>query len=50
MDMLQSLAALPQNETIFEYLVGCWRRLYGSKLAAQAQVGTHASFKSSRAS
>jgi ubiquitin conjugation factor E4 B len=27
-DQLAVLAGLPQNETVFEYLTGCWRRLY----------------------
>nr|KIR85337.1 ubiquitin-conjugation factor E4 B [Cryptococcus tetragattii IND107] len=27
-DVLTILAGLPQNETVFEYLAGCWKRLY----------------------
>lgn len=27
-DMLNILAGMPQNETTFEYLAGCWKRLY----------------------
>ena len=27
-DMLNVLAGMPQNETTFEYLAGCWKRLY----------------------
>jgi len=26
-DMLNVLAGMPQNETTFEYLAGCWKRL-----------------------
>ena len=26
-DMLNILAGMPQNETTFEYLAGCWKRL-----------------------
>lgn len=29
-DMLTVLAGLPQDETVFEYLTGCWKRLYGA--------------------
>ncbi|KLT45417.1 hypothetical protein CC85DRAFT_282483 [Cutaneotrichosporon oleaginosum] len=29
-DQLQVLAGLPQNETVFEYLTGCWKRLYAA--------------------
>lgn len=27
-DSLMILAGLPEGETVFEYLVGCWKRLY----------------------
>ena len=26
LDYLPVLASLPANETVFEYLVGCWKR------------------------
>lgn len=29
-DTLLILAGLPDSETVFEYLIGCWRRLYSS--------------------
>lgn len=29
-DKLQILAGLPQSETVFEYLTGCWKRMYRS--------------------
>ena len=28
--MLTILAGLPRSETIFEYLTGCWKRLYAA--------------------
>lgn len=43
-DQLAILAGLPQNETVFEYLTGCWRRLY------IANRETHRVVRSSRAS
>lgn len=29
-DQLMVLAGMPQNETVFEYLTGCWKRLYAA--------------------
>lgn len=29
-DQLTILAGLPQDETVFEYLTGCWKRLYAA--------------------
>ncbi|CDZ97514.1 Ubiquitin fusion degradation protein-2 [Phaffia rhodozyma] len=36
-DELQVLANIPEKETIFEYLVGCWKRLGQVKLGAERQ-------------
>lgn len=39
-DDLQVLASLPQNETVLEYLIGCWKRLYTIKLGPDREVRT----------
>ena len=38
MDELQVIASLPERETVLEYLIGCWRRLYTIKLGADKEV------------
>lgn len=37
-DTLIVLAGLPQNETTFEYLAGCWKRLHAASRAANRLV------------
>ncbi|ODN80543.1 hypothetical protein, variant 2 [Cryptococcus amylolentus CBS 6039] len=34
-DKLTILAGLPQSETVFEYLAGCWKRIYSANRDAQ---------------
>ena len=38
LDYLPVLASLPPQQTVFEYLVGCWKRLNSSRLALTKKV------------
>jgi len=38
LDYLPVLASLPANETVFEYLVGCWERLNSRRSALIQKV------------
>lgn len=38
MELMPVLASLPANQTIFEYLVGCWKRLNASRSALIKKV------------
>lgn len=38
LDYVNVLASLPENETVFEYLVGCWKRLNSMKTGLTKKV------------
>lgn len=43
LDYLSVIASLPPQQTAFEYLVGCWKRLNATRYALLKKVGNHAS-------
>ena len=40
LDYVPVLASLPADQTVFEYLVGCWKRHNSAKAALSIKVGT----------
>lgn len=47
LDYLPVLASLPPQQTTFEYLIGCWKRLGASKSALVKKVCLHIFVESS---
>ena len=38
LDFMPVLASMPPDQTVFEYLVGCWRRQHAARTALHKKV------------